>query len=392
MTRKKILIVNNNMHLGGVQRSLANLLGCIHDKYDITLALFHPEGALMDQIPPDVKILPIRSAYRYLGMTREDVRGAPVKKAGRSIFAAISRIFGRSAAISLMAPGQRTLSGYDAAISFLHDSSDKAFYGGCNDFVLRHVVAKKKIAFLHCDYSACGADTPENTRRYARFDAIAACSDGCRRVFLQALPQLSDRTFTVCNCQDYDRIRRAALAAPVSLPAGRINVLTVARLGREKGVLRAVEAIAAITEPAADFHYYIIGDGIQRPQIEDLIRTHGLRNRVTMLGERSNPYGYMQAADLLLIPSVSEAAPMVIAEAVCLGTPVLSTRTSSADDMIRDPGYGWVCENDTQAITEALTGLLIQKERIYEKKQSLLTVMPDNSRAVSQFAELLERS
>ena len=41
---KKILIVNNNMHIGGVQRALVNLLKCIHGRYEITLLLFHPEG------------------------------------------------------------------------------------------------------------------------------------------------------------------------------------------------------------------------------------------------------------------------------------------------------------------------------------------------------------
>ena len=44
-----------------------------------------------------------------------------------------------------------------------------------------------------------------------------------------------------------------------------------------------------------------------------------------------NPYGYMRAADVLLIPSFSEAAPMVIHESALLGTPILTTETSSAD-------------------------------------------------------------
>ena len=143
MNKKKILIVNNNMHLGGVQKSLVNLLGCIHGHYDITLLLFHPAGELMGEIPADVKIIPVKSAYRFLGMTRQDVSGRPIWKLGRSFFAAVSRLLGRDAAIFLMAPGQRKIGSFDAAVSFLHDSSDKVFYGGCNDFVLRHIRAQK---------------------------------------------------------------------------------------------------------------------------------------------------------------------------------------------------------------------------------------------------------
>ena len=379
---KKIIIVNNNMHLGGVQKSLVNLLQSIHDDCDVTLALFHPAGELMKDIPENVKILPIRSAYRYLGMTRHDIQGNPAAKLGRSVFAAISRIFGRDWAIRLMALSQRKIKGFDTAISFLHDGSDKAFYGGCNDFVLRHIDARKKVTFLHCDYRLCGADTPANAQRYAKFDTIAACSDGCGRIFTTALPHLTEKVVTVPNCQDYDGIRRLADTEPVTLPDGRVNILTVARLGREKGVERAVEAFSRLD--SRNYHYYIIGDGILRPQIEEIISRNHLGDRVTLLGEMSNPYGYMKAADLLLIPSVSEAAPMVIGEAACLGTPVLSTRTSSAEEMITRPGLGWVCDNSVEGLTESLRALLETPQAIQIGHIEL-----NNEAAKAQFFSIL---
>ena len=75
---------------------------------------------------------------------------------------------------------------------------------------------------------------------------------------------------------------------------------------------------------------------------------NNLENIVTMLGEKANPYPYIKKADMLLISSVSEAAPMVIGESAFLGTPILSTRTSSAKEMIEEKGYGWVCENSVE--------------------------------------------
>ena len=48
---KKILIVNNNMKIGGVQKSLCNLLWSVYDQYDITLFLFEPIGEYMKDIP-----------------------------------------------------------------------------------------------------------------------------------------------------------------------------------------------------------------------------------------------------------------------------------------------------------------------------------------------------
>lgn len=389
MSKKRVLIVNNNMHIGGVQKALVNLLKCVHVKYDITLALFHPGGELLKDIPEDVELLPLRSAYRFLGMTKYDVQGRPLLKLARSFFAAVSRLVGRDAAISLMAAGQKKLTGYDVAISYLHDAGDKAFYGGCNDFVLRHTDAPLRCAFLHCDYLNCGADTPANGKRYARFHRIAACSEGCRDAFIKALPDLAGRTVVVRNCQDYDAIRRLADMEPVQLPAGRLNVVTVARLGKEKGVPRAIEAFARLGKTTQPYHYYIVGDGAERPVVEALIRRYGLEDKVTLPGEMPNPYGYMKAADLLLLPSVSESAPMVIGEAACLGTPILSTWTTSAKDMVEKTGYGWVCENSTEGICEALRMLCENQDVLVQRRYDLTQLSLDNSCAVEQFDWLI---
>lgn len=385
---KKILIINNNLHIGGVQKALANLLSCIHDQYDITLALFYPEGELLREIPDDVKILPIRSAYRFLGMTKQDVDGKLLQKIQRGFYAAICRLLGRNVAISLMALSQRKIAGFDVAISYLHDGADRMFYGGCNDFVLRHTVANKKVTFLHCDYEKCGANTTANAARYKQFDIIAACSNGCRSAFMTAVPELKTKCITVRNCQDYAEIRAAAETQPVEFPNDRINIVTVARLGREKGVGRAVEAFDQLKNLPNRFHYYILGDGIERSDIEEKIKQTGLNDRITILGEQTNPYGYMKAADLLLIPSISEAAPMVIGEAASLGTPILSTETSSAREMIETCDYGWVCKNSVEGMAESLAVLLSNTEAVIEKRKALEQMKFGNDEALAQFAEL----
>lgn len=386
---KKVLIVNNNLHIGGVQQALVDLLNCIHDRYDVTLALFYPHGALLGRVPPNVKILPVRSGYRFLGMTRYDVEKKPLLRLQRSFYAAVCRLFGRKWAVRLMALGQKRLEGFDVAISYLHDAGEKTFYGGCNDFVLRHTGAKEKIAFLHCDYVGCGANTPQNQARYEAFDRIAACSEGCRAAFLQAVPNLTKKTVVVSNCQDYNGIWYRSLKKPEKFPGKQINFLTVARFGREKGVGRGIEAVARLDPAKTPYHYYVIGDGAERPGIEALIRKYHLEDTVTLLGEQTEPYGYMRAADLLLIPSVTEAAPLVIGEAACLGTPVLSTETSSAAEMIEATGFGWVCGNSVEAMACMLSELLNDPERLSKKRQDLQALNINNDNAVKQFEALI---
>ena len=385
---KKILIVNNNLHIGGVQKALISLLWNIRDRYDITLLLFHQSGEYTDQLPPEVKVITPSSGYRYMGMPQQD---AATQKdlLVRNLYAGITRLLGRKLAVFLMGLGQKTIGEYDVAISYLHNSGDKSFYGGCNDFVLNHVYAKKKVAVLHCDYTLSGGNTPNNNHQYARFDTIAACSQGVADAFLKVNPNLVDKVVVVPNCHRFDQIRMQAQAEPVELPRDRINVVTVARLGREKGVERAVRVMARLGEEKKKLHYYIIGDGIQRETIRQIIGREKLKDRVTLLGTLENPYGYIRAADLLWIPSYSEAAPLVIGEAACLGTPILSTETSSARGMIEDTGYGWVCGNSEESMLRSLK-MIVSDRSVLEEKQGVLAEMAwSNDAALTNFADLL---
>lgn len=388
MVKKKIIIVNNNLHIGGVQKALISLLWNIKDEYDVTLLLFNKAGECVKDLPPDVKVITEAGAYRYIGMTKDDIHSLS-DKLGRSFFAAISRVFGRKYAVKLMALSCKTVKGYDIAISYLQNAGDKAFYGGCNDFVLNHVDADKKITFLHCDYMECGANTQENARQYAMFDKIAACSQGCADSFIKALPNLKEKVSVVNNCHCFEEISKSAEKAAVELKKDRINFVTAARLGKEKGVERAVSAISKLGTLKDKMHYFILGDGIQKELIEQIIKDNGLEQTVTLCGMIENPYGYIKAADVLLIPSYSEAAPLVIGEAAYLGTPVLSTATCSAKDMIEQTGYGWVCGNTDEGILEGIAEILESPNAVSEAKKKIESNKINNYIAVEQFAAII---
>ena len=120
-----------------------------------------------------------------------------------------------------------------------------------------------------------------------------------------------------------------------------------------------------------------------------MVKRLGLEASVTLLGEMPDPYGYLKAVDVLLIPSFSEAAPMVIGEAASLGTPVLSTRTSSAEEMIVRPGYGWVCDNTQAGITEGLGRLLANPKILRDQRESMKQMVFTNSDAIDGFRHLI---
>jgi len=388
---EKIIIVNNNMKVGGVQKSLYNLLWEIEEKYDVTLLLFRAAGEYIDKLPKAVKVVECESLFRYLGMSQAECKDCLQDKAKRTVLAGISRVFGRASVMKILLQSQKTLSQtYDCAISFLQNGRPNAFYGGTQDFVLNCIRADKKIAFLHCDYANCGANHKKNNELMAQFDAIAACSDGCRRSFVQSIPELAERTVTVRNFHRIEEIRFLSEQNTIQYDSDRLNVVMVSRLSHEKGIDRAIIAAAKMAEKGIPICLNIVGGGAMEKSLKDLVESLGVRSWVRFWGEQGNPYRFMKNADLFLLCSYHEAAPMVIEEARCLGVPVLTTRTTSSHEMVTEENCGWVCENNQQALEKMLEEILREPELLRSVKIRLQKRIMDNAIAMKQFTTLIE--
>ena len=386
---KKIIIVNNNMEIGGVQKSLYNLLWNIHDRYDVTLCLFRAEGSYMDQLPSDVKIVACKGLFRYLGISQGECAG--VHKLIRGALALTAKLFGRNVAMKLVLAGEKTVPGYyDCAISYLQNGNIKNFYGGVQEFILKKVRADKKIAFLHCDYSNCGANHPVNNRLIGKFDQIAACSDGCRRAFEQVLPELREKCVSVRNFHRFDEIRQLASREPVVYEGLGPHVLMVSRLAHEKGIERAIRAAAKVRDAGLSIMLHIVGSGPMEPMLRELTQKTGMTDCVVFHGQQENPYRYMANADLFLMTSFHEAAPMVIDEAASLGLPVLTVRTTSSHEMVVERGNGWICENDQDALNVALVDILRDPGALGAVKNRRNSRPADNETAMEQFAVMIE--
>ncbi|MBQ8029474.1 MAG: glycosyltransferase [Clostridia bacterium] len=388
---KKILIVNNNMNVGGVQKSLYNLLWSIHElnKYDITLLLFDKDGEYTEKLPDGIKVIECGGPFRFLGKSQSEFKKNKIDFIVRSFFAGISRIFGRSLALRLMILFQPKLKEeFDVAVSFIHNGRRKAFYGGVQEYVLSCVKAKKKVAFLHCDYSQCGANHKENNKMMFKFDKIAACSDGCRKVFESVLPQLKDKCITVRNCHRFEEVKENADEKSMVYDSDFINVITVARLSHEKGIDRGIKAVEYCLKKGIKLRLHIVGGGVEYESLKELAESLKISENVVFYGEKSNPYRYMKNADLFLLTSYHEAAPMVIDEARCLGLPVLTTETTSSNEMVTEEGAGWVCENSQESLNETLFQILSHKELLFGLKNRISKQQVNNNKAISRLDEL----
>lgn len=385
---KKIIFVINNLQIGGVQISLLNLLNEIHNDYDVTVLSFYCNEEYQNLIPDNVHLIGLNSLYRYLGISQGELRKKPLQYAVRAFLATLTRLFGRSFTIKLMSLFQRTIGPYDCAISYLHEAGQKSFYGGCNEFVLKKVKAKKKIAWLHCDFEQSGANNANSQKIYRQFDSIVACSEGCRQSFIRCIPDLEHRTYSIRNCNDYSRIRKLS-ENDILYDKKFFNIVTVARLSKEKGIERAILAIKKCLENALPVRYHIVGSGDMKYKLMDLVAENNLSDNVVFYGNQTNPYRYVKNADLFLLPSYHEAAPMVFDEAACLGVPILATETTSTDEMISKSNSGFVCENSQEGLATALLKILSDQNQLMSIKKSLANRLFDNAESVSRFSRIV---
>lgn len=386
---KKILFVNNNLETGGVQISLLNMIKEIHKDYEISLLLFRYKDEYKSLLPQNVRILTVKSAFKHFGMSANEAKRNPVLYACRAFWSVLIKLFGRSFAIRLMSLTQKKVKGYDCAVSFLHEAPQKNFYGGCNEFVLRKVEAKQKIAWLHCDFGLCGANNKQSRRIYKQMDKIIACSEGSRQSFVRCMPELAEKTVAIRNCNDYQAIRLRA-GDGLEYDKSVFNIVTVARLSPEKGIERALRAIRFCKEKGYKIKYHLVGAGPSEEFLRTEVETLGLTEDVVFYGNQKNPHPYIKNADLFLLPSYHEAAPMVFDEAACLGVPVLATSTTSTDEMILQSGNGFVASNDQDGINDKLLFILENKDQLLQVKRQLSEKEFHNRSQVLQLEKIFQ--
>lgn len=349
---KKILFVIENLQIGGIQKSLVNLLNEISELYEIDLAAFDPTGEYSMDIPATVHIIKLPKLYRVFALNRKNLKKNKMLWLYKTIYFLITNIINKGVAFKLLTPFYKLNVRYDVAISYSHSGYYKSVNGICPEFVLYKTKADKKVCFIHCDYDNSGYKCDYNNTLYSRFDGIACCSESVKEVLLKSIPSISQNTYTVRNF--YDTKLSNIQIDNLHLSPDKIHVFSVSRLSKEKGIIRVVEAI--YYSGRKDIDYYIIGNGPLKNEIDKYIHDHYLCEQVHILGAMNNPYPVLLNADYLIVPSLNEAAPMVFDEAHILGIPIIATLTTSAKEML-DDSNDIICENSIEALKDIIKNL-----------------------------------
>lgn len=230
-----------------------------------------------------------------------------------------------------------------------------------------------KIAWIHCDYSRIFTNESKEMAIFSKYSKIVTVSNFTRNTFCQLLPKLTARVFTIYNIMDTDAIMAKAEKEidDNRFTLDKFTIISVGRISEVKQFHLIPQIALKLKSDGYSFNWYIIG-GRNEPEaacrLQQSIVENNLGDSVICLGNKSNPYPYFKAANLLVSTSYSEACPMIFNEAKILGLPVVANNYGAAYEFIKEGKDGFICPIDKMADII---------ERIYNKEYSFKSTVSE---------------
>ncbi len=187
--------------------------------------------------------------------------------------------------------------------------------------------------------------------------AIAVSTDLKNKMI--ALGILETKIQVISNGVDTERFQPCdgkSARKQLGLPEEGFLLVSVGSLIESKGHHLLIGAVAELARSFSQLRLYILGDGVYRSRLEELVREKKLQNRVFFFGTRPNEELnlWFSAANLSCLLSSREGWPNVVSEALACGTPVLATRTGGIPEIISSPELGMFVERNVQSIAVGL--------------------------------------
>jgi len=176
-----------------------------------------------------------------------------------------------------------------------------------------------------------------------RSKRVIAVSESARRHVLAKAGLRKRHTATIHNGIDLTpylaagATARARIRSEFDIPPEAEVIATVAVLRKPKGIEYMLEALVPLVESHPGLHYLIVGDGAHRTALESKTAQLELGRSVHFAGQRSDVADMLAAADVFVLPSLTEALPTVLIEAMAVGLPVVATSVGGIPEIV-EPG------------------------------------------------------
>lgn len=373
--KSRIFIYIHYMEIGGAERALLGLLNALTpDKCLVDLFINQHTGEFMSLIPKHVNVLPEVPLYTCIERPMMMVaREGHLEMVARRLLAKIrhyyyaktlteeqrrmdASIFQYVAdAVDGALPSLEYLGEYDLAISFLQP----------HNIVLNKVKAKKKICWIHTDYSTIHVNHNQELRVWDGFDHVVSISEDCTKAFLNTFPELKGKIVLIENILSPVFVRQQADLEDVSqempVVVGETKILTIGRFSPQKKIEGIPYLCSILRKMGIRFKWYIIGYGSDELICKNIAK-YNVEDCMIILGKRINPYPYIKACDIYCQPSIYEGKSVTVREALMLYKPTAITNFPTASSHFTDGTDGLIIPLEEKACAEALAGFIKNKE------------------------------
>lgn len=356
--KKKILFVMESLSIGGAEKSLVTILKMIdYNEYDVDLFLFEHSGDFMNLIPQEVNLLDENMKYKLFSKNRKlsfikfFLRGQfklALCSLRWNIGAVISKLKGKKLYIgwnNIELMFNKLDVEYDTSIAFLER---KTIY-----FNVDKVNSKNKIGFIHNDYSKYPFDEILDRYYFKFYNKIPTVSEHCKDVLDAIFPEYKEKFIVVKNMVSKELIYDMA-KLPIEgfdIDEKNINIVSVGRLTKQKGFDRIVPICIKLRANDINFKWYIVGDGEERKTLQSQINDAKLEDYITLVGKHSNPYKWINIADIYVQPSRFEGYGITVAEAKALNKPIVGSEIPEFKELLSD-GKGLLAHDEEEFVSK----------------------------------------
>ena len=400
-SKPRIFISIHYLEIGGAETSLIGLLQALDpERVEVDLFVHDHRGEMMPFIPQWVNLLPeipeytlierpmvelLKKRYIRLLLARLKARWAYrryIQKHQPQDSIALYSYIGRLVTPAL--PSLKNLGTYDLAISFLIP----------HNIVLEKVCARKKICWIHTDYTHIDVNAALELPVWGGYDYIASISEEVGKGFCQVFPSLQSKLREIENILSPAFIRKRAQEGgrPQDMPTSpqEITLLTIGRYCYAKKMEEIPILCRLLREKGLSVKWYIIGFGSSDTDIRQAIQQEGMEEHVILLGKRTNPYPYIAACDWYIQPSRYEGKSVVVREAQILQKPVIITAYPTAASQVTNGVDGVIVPLPVEACAEAMAKALTNQELKAQIVEHLYTHEYGNEKEVEKIYQIIE--
>lgn len=319
MKKIKILFFIETLEGGGAEKVLRNLVNNMNQsKFDITVQTVEP--------------------CDYQNYLVKGVRYKSIKRCSSGVRNCLMNYWYRFCTEFKLTYPLYIRDAYDIEVAYLECGATKVMAASTNR-------RAKKIAWVHCDAKKKGLTVKKTGKYYLKYDQIVCVSNASQKSFEDVFSGYAKAT-VLYNVIDEVEIHHKLQEKHVeNWDTDTFHILTVGRLCFEKGCDRLLKVCELLQDDGYTYKMHFLGDGPDKEQLMEQTRMLGLSDYIEFEGFSSNPYPYMERANLIVIPSRTEALSTVAIESLILGKVVITTPCSGMQELFGESEYGIITED-----------------------------------------------